>query len=199
VNHRVKNNLASIISMLNMRRDYASARGQTEFQSLILDLTSSVRGLAAVHGMLSEKNWQPLDLSEFSRRIIQGALQSLPPNKRISVDITPSPMRIQPDQAHHLAFLLNELATNTRKHALPVQDDIHISVIITSTENSVVLLYGDNGPGYPEKALAAKCAGAGGSIGLELIAGIVRHNLGGTVRFYSDGGAITEIVFKIRS
>ena len=197
VNHRVKNNLASIISMLNMRRDHAETQGQAEFQSLILDLTACVRGMAAVHGMCSEKSWQPLNLSELCRRIIQGALHGLAPQKRISIGITPSELLVQPDQAHHLAFLLNELATNTRKHAASSRDEIRVEVGIGTDDDKVVLVYGDNGPGYPLERLDNTASGD--SIGFELIKGIVQHNLGGIVRFANDNGAKAEITFKLNN
>jgi two-component sensor histidine kinase len=196
VNHRVKNNLASIISMLNMRRDHAEAQGQAPFQNLILDLTSCVRGLAAVHGMLSEKSWQPLNLGDFCQRILQGALLGLVPHKRIAIAVAPSELRVLPDQAHHLAFLLNELATNTRKHAASLRDETHVAMEIKTVGDSVVLLYRDDGPGYPEERLNGVVSGA--SIGFELIKGFVHHNLGGAVRFANDGGAIAEITFKLK-
>ena len=53
VNHRVKNNLAAIISMLHKEEDLAKSKGLTDVLPLLNDLTRRIEGLFTVHTMFS--------------------------------------------------------------------------------------------------------------------------------------------------
>jgi two-component sensor histidine kinase len=192
VNHRVKNNLTGIIGLLYAERRRYGMEDQPAYQSLMDDLTSRVQGLARVHDMLSAAEWGPLPLDELTRQIIQGALQMLPHHKRISVDVTPSPVRVTPQQANSLALVINELATNTVKYALAKRPKAHISVRIALEEDTVLFEFRDDGPGYPVEVLRLERH----SVGSYLIQTMVRDDLGGELSLHNDHGAVTTVRFK---
>ncbi|MDH5299514.1 MAG: PAS domain S-box protein, partial [Desulfobulbaceae bacterium] len=73
VNHRVKNNLAAIISMLHKEEDRAKSDGMTDSLSLPHDLEGRIRGLSTVHSLLTEHAWRPLPLAELCERVAQAA------------------------------------------------------------------------------------------------------------------------------
>jgi PAS domain S-box-containing protein len=192
VNHRVKNNLTAITGLLYAERRRDGMDDHLAYQSLLDDLTSRVQGLARVHDMLSAAEWAPLPLDELTRQIIQGALQMLPHDKRISVDVTPSPVRVTPQQANSLALVINELATNTVKYALAKRPKAHISVRIALEEDTVLFEFRDDGPGYPEEVLRLERH----SVGSYLIQTMVRDDLGGELSLHNDHGAVTTVRFK---
>jgi two-component sensor histidine kinase len=194
VNHRVKNNLSAIIGLLYAERRRGGMAGQPAYQSLMDDLTSRVQGLARVHDMLSAVEWAPLPLDKLTRQIIHAALQMLPRDKRVSVDVTSSPLRVMPQQANSLALVINELATNTVKYAMAERLKAHISVRIAldDEEDTVLLEFRDDGPGYPEEVLRLERP----SVGLYLVQTMVRDDLGGEVALHNDRGAVTTIRFK---
>ena len=198
VNHRVKNNLTAIIGLLQAeRRDVeASAWGGEEqaiYRIIMQDLVNRVQGLATVHSLLSASEWAPLSLSKLTRQVIYSSLQMLPRDRRVFVDVAPSPVRVTSDQAHDLALVINELATNTIKHGLQEQDAARITARITLDGNTVALEFRDNGPGYPEEALQLERS----SIGFDLIRNIVRQNLRGNLSLRNDHGAVAVIRFKL--
>jgi len=53
VNHRVKNNLSTIVGLLYAERRRARAEDQFAYQSITENLINRVQGLAIVHGLLS--------------------------------------------------------------------------------------------------------------------------------------------------
>ena len=197
INHRVKNNLSAIIGLLYTERRHADMDSQATCQSIIQDLVSRVRGLATVHSLLSASMWAPLRLGELVGQAIRSSLQALPRDKHVSVsveDAIPSPVRVTPDQAQNLALVINELATNTVKHALQDRDTAHITVRVTTEieGDGVQVEFRDDGPGYPEEVLRLERY----NVGLDLAQNVVRKNLRGELSLYNDQGAVAVVQFK---
>ncbi len=196
VNHRVKNNLAVIRSMLYLKQSRLDPNELEVYQSLTQDLVSQIQGLAIVHDLLSDSGWLPMELSELATRIIDSTLQVLAPDKYVSVNVTPSAVQITPDQAHDLALILNELVTNSVKYALLKMSGIlEIKVDIGAQNNQAYIKYTDNGPGYPPNVL--ENIKERRNSGLKLIQSILRTGLKGDLSFESGDGAITIIEFRL--
>jgi len=195
VNHRVKNNLAVIRSMLYLKQSRVDVADLEIYQSLTQDLVSQVQGLAVVHDMLSDTNWLPLELSELTTRIIDSTLQVLVSDQFVSVSVTPSAVQITPDQAHDLTLILNELVTNTVKYALLKMSGIlQIEVDIGTQDNNIYLQFKDNGPGYPPGALEE--VEERRNSGLRLVQSIIRTGLKGTLLMENNDGAVSTIQFR---
>ena len=192
INHRVKNNLSAIIGLLYAERRYTGAKAQAASQSIVENMVSRLQGLATVHSMLSASEWAPLRLNELARQVIHSAWQTLPRDKRVSVDVTPSPVLVTADQAHNLALVINELATNTVKHALQKRDTARITVHIGLDGDKVLFEFRDDGPGYPKDVLRLERH----RVGLDLAQNIVRQSLRGELSLHNDHGAVTTIQFK---
>ncbi len=191
VNHRVKNNLSSIIGLLHAEERFAKEKERPGVRSAMSNLAGRIQGMATVHEMLSAAEWAPLSLSLLTHEIIRLALQSLPRDKRVQVDVPDSQIQISPDQANSVALVINELATNSVKHALAGREIAAISVEVATADGRLSFLYRDDGPGYPKDTLRMRNRG----VGLYLVENIVQNNLRGKLKLRNDGGAVTEIVF----
>ncbi len=194
VNHRVKNNLSAIISMIHKEEDHAMATENRERIPLLRDLSSRIQGLLTVHSMLSQSGWRPLNLQTLCEGIIQGTLKGAPFSKKMAIHVAPSPVAVNSNIAHHLALVLNELATNSMKHAVNDRHVCHIAVNIHEDGEQVSICYRDDGPGYPEAMIRESASGE--NIGFQLIQGIVTRSLGGKVRIENKNGAVTRITFR---
>lgn len=194
VNHRVKNNLSAIISMLHQEEDRAAENELNEYIPVIKDLVGRVRGLLTVHTLLSAREWKPLDMGELCTEVIKGALQGLPRNKTILFDVNADPVLIDSEHAHNITLLLNELTTNSMKHALNGCNKANITVAIKRNGNNISLSFKDDGPGYPQELIKGDYTKA--SIGFNLIRGIAMQSLDGRVRFANESGAVTSINFE---
>lgn len=195
VNHRVKNNLASIIGLLYAEQMHLDTKGYTNQKAHLDDLINRIQGLSTVHEMLSVSKWRPLLLSHLTQQIINSVLQTTVADTGISIQISPSPIEVSPEQAHELALVINELATNAMKYACPEGDEpLRIWVHISESDQWIRYQFHDNGLGYSDDILQQNHQHY--SIGLELIDGIVRNSLRGELAFQNDGGAVTIIKFK---
>ena len=193
VNHRVKNNLVAIISMLHQEEDRASDQGLGEYHSRLQEVTWRVSGLLTVHRLLSSSEWKPLPLDTLCDNVIRETCKILAAPRPAQVTVAPSPVRVNSDQAHYLAMILNELTTNTMKYARHGQEAAEITVAIAQQDETIHLTYRDNGPGYPEPILQGLFDKSG--IGFHLIFGLVTKSLRGTITLANDNGAVARIAF----
>jgi two-component sensor histidine kinase len=191
VNHRVKNNLAAIIGLLHLEQRHLEEESQTIDQTIMQDLINRIHGLATAHRLLSTANWSPILLSELTTKVIHSALQALPLDKYVSVEVSPSSIQIVPKLANTLALVITELTTNTVKYAWPKAKTGHIAVRLDAKDDYVLLEFRDDGPGFPEEVLRLERH----SVGWELIQTLVRHGLRGEITLHNDQGAVTTIRF----
>ena len=92
-----------------------------------------------------------------------------------------------------MGLILNELATNSLKHALRQNELIRLYVQTHQSGDEVDLEYRDNGPGYPEEILQSKRE----SVGLYLIEALAEHDLEGKITFSNDQGAVARLRFAL--
>ena len=194
VNHRVKNNLTGIIGLLYTARDHARVEDRATYESTMDDLIGRVRGLATVHSLLSASEWMPLRLSDLAAQVIRAALQALPHHKHMSVAVSPSPVRVTSDQAHDLALVIHELATNVIKYALGERNTAQIAFQVAFDGSTVRCEFRDDGPGYSEDVLQLERY----NVGFDLIQNIVRDSLHGELALHNDDGAVAIFQFKTR-
>ena len=197
VSHRVKNNLAAILGIvvLEMNRPAGEA---VDFQIVLQDIQSRIRGLATVHDLLSATHWSPLPLDQLVEDVIHAALGGSPIQQQIHVTVRASGDRIlvAPKQATGLALVVNELTTNSIKHGFCGRSEGTITVALEADQTTgpfVTLVFRDDGPGWPTDALR----GAGESVGMRLVRMTVRSPLRGDLVLSNDGGAVTTVTFQL--
>lgn len=197
VNHRVNNTLMSIIASLSAeQRHLAQSQGCVD-PTCLNSMIARVSGLAALHRLLSETQWEPMLLSQLAEHLIYAAIPYLPPDARINVKVPESEVVVTASQAHNLALIISELVTNSFEHALRERKWMSIQVHIAQDEVSGVIAieYRDDGPGYPPEVLRLERH----NVGLELIQNLVRTNLQGDLQLRNDGGAVALIRFPATS
>jgi two-component sensor histidine kinase len=179
--------------MLHIEEDRAESAGITAYVGLLRDLVSRIKGLSTVHSLLSARNWRPLEIQELTEKIMHASTEGLASNKTIRLHIDPSPVLVGSNQAHHLAMVINEIATNSIKHALQNWDETSIRVHISERDQQVTLIFSDDGPGFPEEMTRGDFSHV--NVGFELIRGIVLHSLNGKLKIWNDKGAQLQIEF----
>jgi two-component sensor histidine kinase len=189
VNHRVKNNLSSIIGLLYAARKQTDEQARAHYEPIMRDLIGRVHGLEVAHRLLSEAEWSALELSELVRAVIVAVVQSGPPTLSIEARVEDSPLRVVARQVGNVALLVNELATNSLKHALAGRVALRLSARCEPAPGAILLEYRDDGPGYPREVLEGQRAG----VGLHLLTSIAERSLRAEVELLNDGGAVARI------
>ena len=197
VNHRVKNNLASILGILELERK-RDIRSSTDFQNALSDIKSRISGLAKVHELLSSNQWAPVQLDILVRKVIENASASSPIGRKLQL-IVKSPERklwINSRQATALALILNELTTNSIRHAFSNRERGTINVTIRLEDRKTQLIqieFADDGLGWPESILA----GGSGGVGMQVIQLSASSPLNGKIKFENRNGAVAIITFNL--
>jgi len=110
VNHRVRNNLANLLSLFELESAKLDVQGQTALEAL----RGRVRAMSEVHSALSETGWSDQSLDTFVPRLLSRANPDIEPGLLPSMD-GPS-VEISPRQTLPLSLVLLELWTNHVKH-----------------------------------------------------------------------------------
>ncbi|MBT8484226.1 MAG: PAS domain-containing protein, partial [Phycisphaerae bacterium] len=104
LDHRVRNNLASLISLIDMTADTTTDR--TDFAAAV---RGRVQAMAAAHGLLTHSKWAAADI-----RDLIGAL--VPCGVPGRLEIEGEELLIPPHQSTAVAMVLHEMMTNSVKH-----------------------------------------------------------------------------------
>ena len=149
IHHRVKNNLQVISSLLNLQ---AAKLDNPSARSMFAKSQDRVYSIALVH----EKLYQSPDLShvnfdEYVRSLVQSLFQSLDAaNRGVAAKVDVSPVRLSVDKAIPCALIINELVTNSLKHAFPTPRTGSVNIRMRPCGGEQLeLTIEDDGIGFP--------------------------------------------------
>lgn len=184
LDHRVRNNLASLLSLVDMTR-----RTTRDVGAFAESIGGRIRVMANVHGLLSAGRYSAMPVS----RIVELVR---PPGAERRVSVTGDDPLIPASQVASLAIVLHECFTNAQKHgALSAQDGrIDIACRFAEDDKGQAMLClrwterGGPAPSTPHEP----------GNGTQLIAGVVRSDLRGEIRFrWPPQGADHELSFPL--
>lgn len=140
VHHRVKNNLQSLISLLNLKLDYHSKEFE---QNIIHAIINRLETINLSHNLLyNESELEELMLNTFIEKIVELSTQSA--NKRIKTNVHVVKEKLDIDTCICLGMICNELVTNSIKHAKP-EAELSIDISIKLVNDYYWVRYADNG------------------------------------------------------
>lgn len=177
IHHRVKNNMQIITSMLKLQ---ASNITDPATVSVLNESRNRIRAMALVHDKLyGSKNLSQIDVREYTSLISRNLQQSYGTGDgKIKITIQIDSIFFGVDMAIPYGLTLNELLTNSFKHAFPEGRDGWIKISLSvAPDRSYTLVIEDNGVGLP----AGFNVGSGDSFGLKLVRSIVENQLKGSL------------------
>nr|WP_237179876.1 PAS domain S-box protein [Rhodoplanes sp. Z2-YC6860] len=169
LNHRVKNNMQMLQSLLS-----ASARraNSVEAREVLQEASGRIAAMAAAQRVLYQTTAATrFSAPEFVAAVCETARHAFPPGVHVACEA--APIELDNDTAMPLALAINELLTNAVKHGLQGRDRGTIRVTFKTRGDTCVLDVEDGGPGFDLEQIKSR------SSGLALVQGLVRQ-LGGT-------------------
>ena len=194
IDHRVKNSLAMIASILRMQA--RKAQGE-EARTRLVSAAARVTTVARVHERLQVgEDIRSVDLAAYLPAIAEdvgGALTG----RGVSIATEVAAVMLESDRAAALGMITSELLTNAVKHAFDVHDTGgKVSVTLSREGDRLQLRVADNGRGGCDLPGASSGQTTGTGLGSRIIDLYVRQ-LGGTLSCNSPAGAGTAFALEL--
>lgn len=190
IHHRVKNNLQIVSSLLNLQSSQISDHKMLDIFS---KSKSRINSMALIHKLLyNNENLSKINFKEYLTELLKVILDSFG-SPMIRYTIKAEDIFVGPDQATNLGLIVNEIVTNSIKHAFAEDITGLISVELCNTDHNVQLVIKDNGSGLP----ADFDLNSNVTLGIQLINNLIKQ-VPGTIKLENDGGTKYNLLFNVK-
>lgn len=147
LHHRVKNNLALILGILNLQ---TSQHSNSCCNTLIEDFKNRVDALATLHNTFYQvENLKSIDLKVFIEDLCRNLSRSFKNNnQKVLLNLKLDKFKADISQAIPLGLIINEVVTNSYKHAFKEKENASIEIVLSTIDNKTNLIIQDNGNGF---------------------------------------------------
>lgn len=173
LDHRVKNNLATIIGLASQ-----TANRSDSLEGFVKTFVDRLHALACMHEALAEGGWTGLGLDEIVERTMSPFASAARP-----IHAEGPPFRMASSQAPAFGQALHELATNAAKYGALSTAEGRVDISWSTDESGAVVLQWKERGGPPVSASPSS------GLGLRLVKGLIESEIGGraTFSFPADG------------
>ena len=190
IHHRVKNNLAVITGLLELQ-SYSS--GDENAKKILRDSQMRIRSIALVHEKLYDNdNFSEIKVQDYIKELSTTIQQTMGVDA-ISVDISFNleDIALPITQAIPCGLLLNEVLTNSFKHAFKGREKGKVDISFKEKDEKLCFCIKDNGIGIDSDLKPAK----GSSLGMKLIRTLTKQ-LNAEMNVSSEEGSLFEFTFR---
>lgn len=184
LNHRVKNTLANVLSIIALTR-----RRADDIEEFADGLDGRIRALSATHDLLTQSDWGSTPV----HAVIDAELLPYSHGADHKVSVEGPDVELAPNDALSLGLAIHELATNAAKYGALSQPGGHVSVKWSQDSGELVRIewLERGGPPVPQKRNRG--------FGTDLIERIVAHELRNPVVLEFDpAGVRCEMIIPVR-
>jgi two-component sensor histidine kinase len=154
-----------------------------------------VHSIALVHETLYQSGeLARINLGDYLRTLVQYLMESwIGISGRVRLSVDAAKVELPIDVAIPCGLIVNELVTNSLKHAFPKASSGSIGIsVISETPDRKKVVVADDGVGLPE----GMDIGRSGGLGLKLV-GTLTRQLRGSVSVRRHPGTTVEITFQV--
>jgi len=189
IHHRVKNNLQTVISLLNSQSAYLD---DDMAISAIKNSQHRIHSMSLIHQKLyNSENISTINMPNYIKELVEYLKDSFTLGQRIRFELKIDSLELDVAHAVPLGLILNEAITNSIKYAFPENRTGMIYVTLEGTsENKYLLTISDNGIGFDADISAKKI----NSFGMSLIKGL-SDDLDAKFSLENNNGTILKIEF----
>jgi two-component sensor histidine kinase/DNA-binding NarL/FixJ family response regulator len=192
IHHRVKNNLQIISSLLALQSSYFEDARVLE---ALADSQSRVRSMALIHEQLyRSENLTKIDFPSYLRKLTGSLCQSYAADRGdLKINVQSPPVSLNMATAITCGLIVNELVSNSLKHAFRERKGGEVSVGLFIADNGdYVLTVADDGCGFPAHLDFKKAK----SLGMRLVTSLAERQLRGRLEIDGSRGAMVRVTFK---
>ncbi len=191
IHHRVKNNMQIIASLLRLQSNCIK---EERYREILKESQNRIMSMSLIHEKLYQsKDMAKIDFKNYIRDVTKALFQSYGVDKgNIIPKINIEAISLGIDSAIPCGLIINELVTNSLKHAFPDAKEGEIEISLRpADENMIELTVRDNGIGIPDDVDFRNTK----SLGLQLVA-ILTKQIHGEIGLNRDNGTEFKIKFS---
>ena len=188
IHHRVKNNLHTIVSLLESQSAYLH---NDDALAAVRDSQHRVHAMSLIHQKLyMGANMTSIKSDEYIKELVNYLKDSFKLGNVIMFKIDVEHIALDVSQAIPLGLIINEAITNSIKYAFKKSGG-NISISLNKIDHSYLLKIADNGDGLPDDF---NVNDRSKSLGMSLIAGLTKE-IGGEFNISGRDGTTVYILF----
>jgi len=147
VHHRVKNNLAVVVGLLQLQGDESVGR---EEAGKLQDCVNRIQTMSQIHEQLYQSsNFSKLNFAENIRRLMDNIFKTFKSDLELEIDTDIETIQLNINQAIPCSLIINEVLTNIMKHAFLGGSTGKVTIQLSERESIIRINIGDNGIGLP--------------------------------------------------
>jgi PAS domain S-box-containing protein len=148
VYHRVKNNLQTISSLLSLQSESIADPATRE---MFVENQHRIRSMTMIHERLYRSNsLSRIDMREYLQGLANSLFRSYAMNRNIALHVDVRDVVLSADASIVCGLIVNELLSNTLKHAFPGDRAGEITLtMFPGDHGTYALTFADNGIGLP--------------------------------------------------
>jgi two-component sensor histidine kinase len=187
VHHRVKNNLHTVICLLESQANYL----ENDALKAIETSQHRIYAMSLIHQKLYQSDdIKTIDMQDYIGELVRYLKDSFAPIENIAISFSVEPIKLGVSHAIPMGLIINEAVTNAIQHAFPGNIFGKIKIKLTRSGDDITLLIQDDGIGYNVHDAETD------SLGIELIKGLAKE-LKGTALFKEINGTTIKILFSL--
>ena len=188
--HRVKNNLMIISSLLNLQSRHIKDK---ETVDILMESQNRARSMALIHEKLYQSSdLKRIDFGEYIESLSKELFHTYAANPSIiKIKSNVEPISLDINTAIPLGLIVNEIVTNSLKHAFPEGQEGEINIDFHPNNNYYEFTVKDNGIGFPTDLDFQNT----NSLGLQMITSLT-DQIDGKIELNKGHGTEFKITFK---
>jgi PAS domain S-box-containing protein len=190
IHHRVKNNMQVISSLLSLQSKYIPDK---QTQELFEESRNRIRSMALIHEKLYQsKEFVNIDFQSYVNDLVSNIMISYGfRGRNINLKLEIENISFDIDTAITLGLIINELVSNSYKHAFRGRKNGELFVMIKKEDDCYNLVVKDDGNGIAEDINLKNVD----SLGLQLVDTLIRQ-LYGSFELRNNRGTEAIVMFR---
>ena len=188
IHHRVKNNLHTIVSLLESQSAYLG----NDALAAVKDSQHRVFAMSLIHQKLYlTDNVTTINIANYVKELVGYLKDSFDTRSDICFNVHVAPLDLDVAIAIPIGLILNEAITNAIKYAFKNHEQGSVTISMISIDAKHILTIADNGVGLPGNFNETKT----NSLGIKLMKGLCKE-IDGSFNIMSNEGTIISIIFN---
>ena len=194
IHHRVKNNLGIVSSLLDLQA--AKMKDEHAIEA-IEESRNRVYSMSMIHQKLYQgKNLSSIEMKDYLINLSKHILDSYGAEKFIEFEFELDELELDVDDAIPLGLIVNELLTNSFKHAFPNSKKGKIKIVFQKIGKELILLeIEDDGVGFHRDDLNNELSSGFGTQLIDLLV----QQLDGSMMTFNGQGTRVRMEFEMSS